>query len=48
MEDIMFYSQELYLPAGCFDICDNLRPASVLELFQDAAGRIFWAADTRI
>lgn len=39
MEDIMFYSQELYLPAGCFDICDNLRPASVLELFQDAAGR---------
>lgn len=39
MSDIMRFSRDISPLAGSFDLNDNLRPASVLDIFQDAAAR---------
>ena len=39
MKDIMVFSRDISPLAGSFDVNDRLRPASVLDIFQDAAAR---------
>ena len=39
MSDIMIFSRDISPLAGSFDVNDRLRPASVLDIFQDAAAR---------
>ena len=39
MSDIMRFSRDISPLAGSFDLNDNLRPASVLDMFQDIAAR---------
>lgn len=39
MSDIMRFSRDISPLAGSFDVNDRLRPASVLDIFQDAAAR---------